>query len=293
MERTHTCGELRESHVGGQVVLMGWVAKKRDFGVFTFIDLRDREGVTQIVLSSETATEAHAKAKNIRGEFVIAVKGEVVSRAEGTHNAKLSTGDIEVKAAELLILNDAKVPPFQLEVAGSENLASEDTRLKYRYLDLRRPQLQNNIRMRAKAVRAIREYFDDRGFTEIETPILLKSTPEGARDFVVPSRIHTGKFFALPQSPQILKQITMIAGFDKYYQIARCFRDEDLRADRQPEFTQLDMEMSFVNREQVYREMEGMFGHVFKLIGVDLPTEWPRMTYAEAMRRYGSDKPDL
>ena len=293
LERTHTCGELRESDVGKHVVLMGWVAKKRDFGVFTFIDLRDRDGITQVVVSSETATHAHAKAKNIRGEFVIAVKGETVSRAEGTHNAKLATGDIEIKVNELLVLNDAKVPPFQLEVAGSENLASEDTRLKYRYLDLRRPQLQNNIRMRAKAVAKIREYFDNRGFIEIETPILLKSTPEGARDFIVPSRIHTGKFFALPQSPQILKQITMIAGFDKYYQIARCFRDEDLRADRQPEFTQLDMEMSFVNREQVYREMEGMFNHVLKLIDVELPAEWPRLTYAEAMRRYGSDKPDL
>jgi aspartyl-tRNA synthetase len=293
LERTHTCGELRESQVGEQVVLMGWVAKKRDFGVFTFIDLRDRDGVTQVVVSSEHAADAHAKAKNLRGEFVIAVKGEVVSRAEGTHNAKLPTGDIEVRTSEILVLNDAKVPPFQLEVAGSENLAAEDTRLKYRYLDLRRPQLQNNIRMRAKAVAKIREYFDNRGFIEIETPILLKSTPEGARDFIVPSRIHTGKFFALPQSPQILKQITMIAGFDKYYQIARCFRDEDLRADRQPEFTQLDMEMSFVGREQVYREMEGMFNHVLKLIGVDLPAEWPRMTYAEAMRRFGSDKPDL
>ncbi|MCC7306018.1 MAG: aspartate--tRNA ligase [Acidobacteria bacterium] len=293
LERTHTCGELRESSVGGQVVLMGWVAKKRDFGVFTFIDLRDREGVTQVVVSEETAAEAHAKAKNLRGEFVIAVKGEVVSRAEGTHNAKLATGDIEIKVSELLILNDSKVPPFQLEVAGSENLAAEDTRLKYRYLDLRRSQLQHNIRMRAKAVSKIREYFDSRGFIEIETPILLKSTPEGARDFIVPSRIHTGKFFALPQSPQILKQLTMISGFDKYYQIARCFRDEDLRADRQPEFTQLDMEMSFVNREQVYREMEGMFNHVLKLIDVNLPAEWPRMTYAEAMRRYGSDKPDL
>jgi aspartyl-tRNA synthetase len=293
LERTHTCGELRETDVGSQVVLMGWVAKKRDFGVFTFIDLRDREGVTQVVVSEETAPEAHAKAKNLRGEFVIAVKGEVVSRAEGTHNAKLATGDVEIKVAEILILNDAKVPPFQLEVAGSENLASEDTRLKYRYLDLRRPKLQNNIRMRAKAVSKIREYFDGRGFIEIETPILLKSTPEGARDFIVPSRIHTGKFFALPQSPQILKQLTMISGFDKYYQIARCFRDEDLRADRQPEFTQLDMEMSFVNREQVYREMEGMFNHVLKLIDVNLPTEWPRLTYAEAMRRYGSDKPDL
>jgi aspartyl-tRNA synthetase len=293
LERTHTCGELRETNVGESVVLMGWVAKKRDFGVFTFIDLRDREGITQVVVGEETSPEAHAKAKNIRGEFVIAVKGEVVSRAEGTHNAKLATGDIEIKVSELLVLNDANVPPFQLEVAGSENLASEDTRLKYRYLDLRRPQLQNNIRMRAKAVGAIREYFDGRGFIEIETPILLKSTPEGARDFIVPSRIHTGKFFALPQSPQILKQITMIAGFDKYYQIARCFRDEDLRADRQPEFTQLDMEMSFVNREAVYREIEGMFNHVLKLIDVDLPAEWPRMTYAEAMRRYGSDKPDL
>ena len=293
LERTHTCGELRELNVGEQVVLMGWVAKKRDFGVFTFIDLRDREGITQIVVSEEETRKAHAKAKNLRGEFVIAVKGEVVSRAEGTHNAKLATGDIEVKVNEILILNDAKVPPFQLEVAGSENLAAEDTRLKYRYLDLRRPQLQHNIRMRAKAVRAIREYFDDRGFIEIETPILLKSTPEGARDFIVPSRIHTGKFFALPQSPQILKQLTMISGFDKYYQIARCFRDEDLRADRQPEFTQLDMEMSFANQETAYREMEGMFGHVFKLIGVDLPAAWPRMTYAEAMRRYGSDKPDL
>ncbi len=293
LERTHTCGELREAQVGQQVVLMGWVAKKRDFGVFTFIDLRDRDGITQIVLSSEDAPEAHAKAKNVRGEYVVAVKGTVVSRAEGTHNSKLATGDIEIKTSEILVLNDAKVPPFQLEVAGSENLAAEDTRLKYRYLDLRRPQLQNNIRMRAKAVAKIREYFDNRGFIEIETPILLKSTPEGARDFIVPSRIHTGKFFALPQSPQILKQITMISGFDKYYQIARCFRDEDLRADRQPEFTQLDMEMSFVGREQVYREMEGMFNHVLKLIGVDLPVEWPRMTYAEAMRRYGSDKPDL
>ena len=292
LERTHSCGELREGDVGKKVVLMGWVAKKRDFGVLTFIDLRDRDGVTQVVMNEEDAGEAHSKAKNLRGEFVIAVKGEVVMR-EGTHNAKLATGDIEVHASEILILNDAKVPPFQLEVAGSENLADESTRLKYRYLDLRRPQLQHNIKMRARAVAAIREYFDGRGFIEIETPILLKSTPEGARDFVVPSRIHTGKFFALPQSPQILKQLTMISGFDKYYQIARCFRDEDLRADRQPEFTQLDMEMSFANQEMAYREIEGMFGHVFKLIGVELPAQWPRMTYAEAMRRYGSDKPDL
>ncbi|MEQ1642936.1 MAG: aspartate--tRNA ligase [Pyrinomonadaceae bacterium] len=294
LERTHSCGELRESEVGSQVVLMGWVAKKRDFGVFTFIDLRDRDGVTQVVVSEETAAAAHAKAKNLRGEFVIAVKGEVALRDEGARNAKLATGGIEVKVSEILILNDANVLPFQLEVAGSENLAAEDTRLKYRYLDLRRPQLQHNIRTRAKAVAAIREYFDTRGFIEIETPILLKSTPEGARDFVVPSRIHTGKFFALPQSPQILKQLTMISGFDKYYQIARCFRDEDLRADRQPEFTQLDMEMSFAHQEMAYREMQGMFNHVFtKVGGIELPAAWPRMTHAEAMRRYGSDKPDL
>ncbi len=292
LERTHTCGELRLDDSGKSVVLMGWVARKRDFGPLTFIDLRDREGVTQVVLSEDDTGEAHAKAKNLRGEFVIAVKGEVVER-EGTHNAKLVTGDIEVHADELLILNTAKVPPFQLEVAGSENLADESTRLKYRYLDLRRPQLQHNIRMRAKAVAAIREYFDNRGFIEIETPILLKSTPEGARDFIVPSRIHRSKFFALPQSPQILKQITMIAGFDKYYQIARCFRDEDLRADRQPEFTQLDMEMAFPNREMVYDKMQGMFNHVFKLIDMELPDVWPRLTYAEAVRRYGSDKPDL
>ncbi len=293
LERTHTAGELRVGDVGKQVVLMGWVAKKRDFGVFTFIDLRDREGVTQVVVSEDDAREAHVKAKNLRSEFVIAVKGEVVKRDEGALNAKLPTGEIEVKVSEILILNDAKVLPFQLEVAGSENLAAEDTRLKYRYLDLRRPQLQHNIRMRAKAVRAIREYFDERGFIEIETPILLKSTPEGARDFIVPSRIHAGKFFALPQSPQILKQLTMISGFDKYYQVARCFRDEDLRADRQPEFTQLDMEMTFAHPEMAYREIEGMFGHVFKLAGIELPPQWPRMTYAEAMRRYGSDKPDL
>ena len=293
LERTHTCGELRGSDAGTHVVVMGWVAKKRDFGVFTFIDLRDREGLTQVVVSEETASEAHLKAKNLRGEFVIAVKGEVVSRSEGTHNAKLATGDIEVKVSEILILNAAKVPPFQLEVAGSENLADESTRLKFRYLDLRRPQLQHNIRMRAKAVASIREYFDNRGFIEIETPILLKSTPEGARDFIVPSRIHSGKFFALPQSPQILKQLTMISGFDKYYQIARCFRDEDLRADRQPEFTQLDMEMSFANQEMAYREIQGMFNHVLRLIDVEMPADWPRMTYAEAMRRYGSDKPDL
>lgn len=293
LERTHTCGELRESNVGEKVVLMGWAAKKRDFGVFTFIDLRDRYGLTQIVVSEETAKEAHSKAKTVRGEFVIAVKGEVFSRDEGTRNAKLATGDIEVHVSEILILNDAKTLPFELEKAGSQNLASEDLRLKYRYIDLRRPSLQKNLMMRAKALRKIRAFMDSKDFLEIETPILLKSTPEGARDFVVPSRIHTGKFFALPQSPQILKQITMIAGLDKYYQIARCFRDEDLRADRQPEFTQLDIEMSFANEEMVFRTMEGVMKEVFSLVETAFPEKFPRMTYAEAMRRFGVDKPDL
>ncbi len=293
LERTHTCGELRTSNVGEAVILMGWTAKKRDFGIFTFIDLRDRYGLTQIVVSEETANQAHEKAKNLRGEFVIAVKGKVVARTPETINKKLPTGEIEVQASEILILNDAKVPPFQLEVAGSENLASEDLRLKYRYLDLRRPQLQNNIRMRAKTLAKIREFMEMRDFIEIETPILLKSTPEGARDFVVPSRIHAGKFFALPQSPQILKQLSMIAGFDRYFQIARCFRDEDLRADRQPEFTQLDIEMSFANQEMVFRTLEGVMREVFALIDADFETPFPRMTYADAMRRFGSDKPDL
>ncbi len=293
LEKTHSCGQLTTANVGETVVLMGWTAKKRDFGIFTFIDLRDRDGITQIVVSEEKTQAAHAKAKLLRGEFVIAITGKVVARSSDAINPKLSTGEVEVVADELLILNDAKTLPFELEVAGSQNLASEDLRLKYRYLDLRRPQLANNIRMRAKAVKEIRNYMDNLDFTEIETPILLKSTPEGARDFIVPSRIHTSKFFALPQSPQILKQLCMISGLDKYYQIARCFRDEDLRADRQPEFTQLDVEMSFANQETVYRIIEGMFCSVMRLIDVELPNPFPRITYAEALRRFGSDKPDL
>ncbi len=292
LERTHTCGELREGDAGSEAVLMGWVAKNRDLGNFTFVDLRDRYGVTQVVFSESFSKEAHEKAKSLRGEYVIAVRGKVVER-DGTHNPKLATGDIEIQASELLLLNDAKTTPFQLEVAGKENLASEETRLKYRYLDLRRKSLQDNIRVRGEALRKIRDYMDSQGFLEIETPILLKSTPEGARDFVVPSRIQPGKFFALPQSPQILKQITMIAGFDKYYQIARCFRDEDLRADRQPEFTQLDIEMSFANQEMVFRVMEGALKEVFSLTEAGLETPFPRMTYAEALRRYGVDKPDV
>ena len=299
LERTHTCGELRANDVGAEVVLMGWTAKKRDFGIFTFLDLRDRYGVTQIVFHEEAAREAHEKAKNVRGEFVIAVRGKVVARSAETINQKLSTGEIEVHADEILILNDAKTLPFQLEVAGSENLASEDTRLKYRYLDLRRAQLQQNLMMRGRVLTKMREFMNAQDFLEIETPILLKSTPEGARDFIVPSRISKGEFFALPQSPQILKQLSMIAGLDKYFQIARCFRDEDLRADRQPEFTQLDIEMSFANQEMVFRTLEGVMRSVFSLLengnSVDeyFETPFPRMTYADAMRRFGSDKPDL
>jgi len=293
LERTHTCGELREERVGTDVILMGWAAKKRDFGIFTFIDLRDRYGLTQVVVSEEEAPEAHAKAKNVRGEFVIAVKGTVVKREEGTVNTKLPTGAVEVRVNELLILNEAKTLPFELEKAGSQNLASEDLRLKYRYVDLRRRYLQDNLMMRAKALRKIRDYMDGRGFLEIETPILLKSTPEGARDFIVPSRIQKGRFFALPQSPQILKQISMISGLDRYYQLARCFRDEDLRADRQPEFTQLDLEMSFANQDMVFEVLEGVLKEVFSLVDGEFETPFPRMTYREAMRRFGSDKPDL
>ncbi|HZH30019.1 MAG TPA: aspartate--tRNA ligase [Pyrinomonadaceae bacterium] len=294
LERTHSCGELRAEHVGQTVVLMGWVARRRDFGPLTFFDLRDRDGPTQVVFNEETAREAHAKAKQPRGEYVIAITGEVVLREEGQRNAKIATGAVEVQARELLILNDARTTPFQLEVAGTETLAAEDLRLKYRYLDLRRPQLQANLRMRHRMLAEIHRYMDEQGFTEIETPIMIKSTPEGARDYVVPSRTFPGKFYALPQSPQLFKQLCMIAGFDKYYQIARCFRDEDLRADRQPEFSQLDVEMSFPTLERIYALVEGYFARVFRACtGVELPTPFPRLSYAEAMRRYGSDKPDL
>jgi aspartyl-tRNA synthetase len=292
LERTHSCGELRAEDAGKEVVLMGWVAVRRDFGPLTFVDLRDRDGITQVVFDVEDAPEAHARAKEVRGEYVIAVRGEVVMREDGQRNPKLATGDVEVQAREILVLNEARTPPFQLD-APPEKLAAEDVRLKYRYLDLRRPFFQNVLRLRARVVGEIHRYMDDEGFTELETPILIKSTPEGARDYVVPSRLHEGKFYALPQSPQIFKQICMIAGLDKYYQIARCFRDEDLRADRQPEFTQLDVEFSFATREQVYRLIEGLVARVFSLVGAELPMPFPRLTYAEALRRFGSDKPDL
>jgi aspartyl-tRNA synthetase len=292
LERTHSCGALRAADVGKSVTLMGWVARRRDFGELTFIDLRDRDGITQVVFNSEDAPEAHAKAKESRSEFVIAVTGEVVLRDEASRNPKLPTGEVEVQAREVWILNDARTLPFQLD-SSVDALASEDLRLKYRYLDLRRQQLQANLRLRHRVLREIRSYMDEQAFTEIETPILIKSTPEGARDYIVPSRVQPGKFFALPQSPQLFKQLCMIAGLDKYFQIARCFRDEDLRADRQPEFTQLDLEMSFATLDQIYSVTEGLFARVFRLIGVDLPLPFPRFSYAEAMRRWGSDKPDL
>ena len=283
---------MSATNIGKGVTLMGWVAKRRDFGELTFIDLRDRAGITQVVFNSEDAAEAHAKAKELRGEYVIAVIGEVVARDENTRNPKITTGDVEVHAKELFVLNDARTPPFQLDATG-DALASEDLRLKYRYLDLRRPQLQANLHLRHRVVNEIRRYMTEQGFTEIETPILIKSTPEGARDYIVPSRIQPGKFFALPQSPQLFKQLCMIGGLDKYFQIAHCFRDEDLRADRQPEFTQLDVEMSFARLEDIYRLIEGLFASVFKLINVELPIPFPRFTFAEVMDRWGSDKPDL
>src|SRR5688572_18426898 len=292
LQRTHSCGALRKDNVGESVTLMGWCGRRRDFGPLTFIDLRDRDGITQIVVNQEKATDAHAKAKDVRGEYVLAVIGEVVLRDESARNPKLATGEVEVQATEIRVLNDARTLPFQLD-ASETALAAEDLRLKYRYLDLRRPQLQSNLVLRHRMILEINRYMDEQGFTQIETPNLIKSTPEGARDYVVPSRVQPGKFFALPQSPQILKQICMIAGLDKYYQIARCFRDEDLRADRQPEFSQLDVEMSFATPDQVYALVEGLFARIFRLIDVELPTPFPRLTYAEVMRRFGSDKPDL
>jgi aspartyl-tRNA synthetase len=293
LERTHSCGALRKEDVGQRVTLMGWCAKRRDFGPLTFIDLRDRDGITQIVVNQENAAEAHAKAKEVRGEYVLAVTGEVALRDEGARNPKHATGDVEVQARDLVILNDARTLPFQLDAPATEALAAEELRLKYRYLDLRRPQLQGNLRLRHRLLLEINRYMDEHGFTQIETPNLIKSTPEGARDYIVPSRVQPGRFFALPQSPQIFKQICMIAGLDKYYQIARCFRDEDLRADRQPEFSQLDIEMSFATPDQIFTLVEGLFARVFKLIGVDLPTPFPRFTFAEVMQRFGSDKPDM
>ncbi len=288
LARTHTCGALRVSEVGRDVVLLGWVHRVRDLGSLVFIDLRDRYGVTQIVARENDALVADAK--SLRSEFVIAVMGRVEHRAPETVNAKIATGQIEVSASEIRLLNEAKTPPFMI---GDDVEVSEETRLKYRYIDLRRPRMQRNIIMRHRATMAIRQYFDERGFLEIETPMLTKSTPEGARDYLVPSRVHPGEFYALPQSPQIFKQILMIAGMDRYFQIVKCFRDEDLRADRQPEFTQVDLEISYATEELVFAMIEPLMERIMALIGRDAPRPFLRMPYAEAIAKYGSDKPDL
>ncbi len=289
-KRTHTCGQLRASDVKKQVTLTGWVDKRRNLGGLIFVDLRDRHGLTQVAFEPDRSGACYELAKTLRSEFVISVSGTVVPRPEGQANKSMPTGEIDVEATELTVLNKAETPPFPIE--DSIDVA-EDLRLKYRYLDLRRPIVQKNLLLRHRTYQAARSYFDRNGFIEIETPILMKSTPEGARDYLVPSRIHHGKFYALPQSPQTYKQILMVAGFDRYFQIVKCFRDEDLRADRQPEFTQIDVEMSFVDENDVLAVTEGAIKEMFgSVINVDTPIPFPRMTYKEAMEQYGSDKPD-
>ena len=288
LTRTHTCGALRDGDVGTDAVLLGWVHRVRDLGGVIFIDIRDREGVSQVVVRDDD--RLLGEAKRLRPEFVVGVRGAVQRRSDDTVNPKLATGRVEVLARDIRLINEAKTPPFQIAEDGP---VSEDVRLRYRYLDLRRPRLQGNMGLRHRVAFAIRRYFDGKGFWEIETPILTKSTPEGARDYLVPSRVHAGEFYALPQSPQIFKQILMIAGTDRYFQITRCFRDEDLRADRQPEFTQVDVEVSFATPEMVYGLIEPLIQCVFKEIGQDVAVPFPRMAYADAMARYGSDKPDL
>ena len=287
--RTHSCDQLRPADVGTNATLAGWVDSRRDHGGVIFIDLRDRAGITQVVFRPEENAAVAGQSHALRSEDVITVTGKVSPRLAGKENANLPTGAIELVADSLTVLNKADVPPFPLD----EEIGNEDLRLSYRYLDLRRPRLLRNIQQRHRVVKAVRDYLDDAGFLEIETPILSKSTPEGARDFLVPSRLQPGGFYALPQAPQQYKQLLMVAGLEKYFQIAKCFRDEDLRADRQPEFTQIDIEASFVEREDIITLVEGMLKHTFqKAIGVDVPTPFPRLTYAEAMDRYGSDKPD-
>ena len=289
--RTHRCGELKKAHVGQTVVLDGWVHRRRDHGNVIFIDLRDRFGVAQIIFNQEVNAAAHKRAHELRSEFVVSVTGKVVLRPEGSANPDLSTGEIEVMAQAVEILNDAETPPFVIE---DEADVTEALRLKYRYLDLRRPKMQRLLRLRHDVTQQVRTFLNGQGFLEIETPMLTKSTPEGARDYLVPSRVNPGSFYALPQSPQLFKQILMVSGADRYYQIARCFRDEDLRFDRQPEFTQIDMELSFVDREQVLSLAEKMISHLFREAGgIELPTPFPRLTYQEAVGLYGSDKPDL
>ena len=293
LKRTHRCGELRAADAGKRVTLMGWVNKSRDFGPLIFLDVRDRTGLTQVVCDKESNAALHAKAAALRSEFVVAVTGTVKQRDANTVNKKIPTGEIEVVAQELRVLNDSKVPPFLPGESDPKMLPNEEVRLKYRYLDLRRTEMQANLKLRHEVALAIRNYLSSQGFYEIETPFLTRSTPEGARDFLVPSRVHAGEFYALPQSPQLFKQILMISGFDKYFQIVRCFRDEDLRADRQLEFTQIDLEMSFPQQETVFAATEGFVQAAWKAAGVEIKTPFPRMTFDEAMRQYGSDKPDL
>ena len=290
-KRSHNCGVVGKELAGQQVVLCGWVAKRRDHGGLIFVDLRDRSGIVQVVVDPETAGESFKVAEDIRGEYVVKVAGKVSMRDAATVNANISTGEIEIMAEEIEVLNAAKTPPFYIAdgIDTDENL-----RLKYRYLDLRRPEMQRNIILRHKVTKLMRDYLDTRNFLEIETPMLTKSTPEGARDYLVPSRVNPGKFYALPQSPQIFKQLLMVSGMERYFQIARCFRDEDLRADRQPEFTQLDMEMSFMEMDEILELMEGLIAYIFEgACGKKIQTPFQRLTWDEAMDRYGSDKPDL
>ena len=289
--RTHTCGDLRKADVGSRVVVMGWVQTRRDHGGLIFVDLRDRYGVTQVVFNPEKAPQVHERAHDLRSEFVIAVQGRVERRPQEMENPRLATGEIEVAIDGLRILNESRTPYLPIE---DEAEVAENVRLRYRYLDLRRKRMQENLLVRHRAAKAVRDYFSSQGFVEIETPMLTRSTPEGARDYLVPSRMNPGCFYALPQSPQLFKQLLMISGFDRYFQIVKCFRDEDLRADRQPEFTQIDVEMSFVGPEDIQECMEGMLEAVFgEILGIKLSRPFPRMSYQEAMARYGSDRPDL
>ena len=287
--RTHYCGEVTEKFIGETVEICGWVNRRRDHGGVIFIDLRDRSGLVQVVYDPDIE-DVFKMAEQVRNEFVLKITGLVRARPEGTTNDQLSSGQIEILGKQLEILNKADTPPFQID----EDEVSEDIRLRYRYVDLRRPIMQERMMLRSKVSRLLRNYLDDNGFMDMETPMLTKATPEGARDYLVPSRVHAGKFFALPQSPQLFKQLLMMSGFDRYYQVVRCFRDEDLRADRQPEFTQLDLEMSFLSEDQIMDLMENMIRGVFKdALNVDLPNPFPRMPYDEAMRRFGSDRPDM
>jgi len=290
LRRTQMCGELRAENAGQQVVLMGWVNRRRDLGNVIFVDVRDRSGLTQLVFDKSDNPALHEKATGLRSEFVIAAIGTVRKRDDKTINRNIPTGEIEVVVKELKLLNESKQPPF---LPGDPTLANEEMRLKYRYIDLRREPMQYNIELRHKVALAIRQYLAGKGFFEIETPFMTRSTPEGARDYLVPSRVYPGEFYALPQSPQLFKQILMISGFDKYFQIVRCFRDEDLRADRQPEFTQIDLEMTFPQMDRVFEVVEGFLQAAFKVAGFEIKPPFKRMTYDEAIRQYGIDKPDL